>query len=852
MRMVQIPGKVIVVVLAAAVISGVVAVSPPCSAETEIRALLIGSKSNGPTNWITKEAFYIENILEFNGIPYDFFDIQADVLDQATLDGYAGVILEGYAMRWSATGPERALIADNMETGNITVLLGLIMGTYEEIDSVLYSAIDVHVDGLANQEANIHLLPGATCAYDYDGEDGFVVCGGYDGKHVGIAVKSFGIWSGVSETFGGDRTFGLEFALETWMQNAFGVDARVTMPVISVRLDDTETTTGERHQEVIDFIDANKHRIRAAGYLVTDWSAYQGSDSTLQSDEEIMSRWGTMSLHGKDHGTVGAEGENRDYTTQFSDMSDAVAFLQEHFTRYGPMKACPNNSWNAATLHAMANCGVPYHTASYRKSPEYRDLYTSLFDVASELERVKMSLRGEAGQLRYYALADTDETGVAKIYSVDWGPLVDGVLPPEDVLPELRQHGLDWWIPVVVGTHYWLPGDGGANNNPAGWMAVMDTLIKTADEDSYTWRRWADTYELAVNLQRFDQDLTVNEISVSGNTVIYDITTDHPVRFMTLKVDKDGYVIESVVLDGSEYVYFGDDYVHLPEMDGSALITVNLTDGQTSTAHLVHIDPAAVVEWAGYSGGRLDLDLSGEFEATARIVNSNRVFSHGRTSCFSDGREELTIDPAQTSHTAQLEFDLAIGSGRVEVQVTAWDTTAACYRAWTEIADAPGVSVNHTVGDLLPDSSYFVRVDGSPVDTCTAGGGGAIAFTFAPGCTTRLVEIVRGDLASVTGPEGSGEARRAFDYLLTPTPTPSRGPTSISYHVSAQTPVVLGIYSVTGCLVTRLVDDVQPAGFYTVRWDGTDTCGGRVGAGVYFCRLQTSRRTGTHKLIKLR
>ena len=833
-------------------ISGVAATSHPCAAQTEIRALLIGSKSNGPTNWITKEALYIENVLDFNGIPYDFFDIQADVLDQATLDGYTGVILEGYAARWSATEPERVLIAENMESGSITVLLGLIMGTYEEIDSVLYSAIDVHVDGLANQEANIHLLPGATCAYDYDGEDGFVVCGGYDGKHVGIAVKSFGIWSGVSEAFGGDRTFGLEFALGTWMQNAFGVDARVTMPVISVRLDDTETTTGERHQEVIDFIDANKHRIRAAGYLVTDWSAYHGSDSTLQSDEEIMSRWGTMSLHGKDHGTVGAEGEDRDYATQYSDMSEAVAFLQEHFTRYGPMKACPNNSWNVATLHAMANCGVPYHTASYRKSLAYRDLYTSVFDVASELERMKMKLRGEAGQLRYYALADTDETGIAKIYSVDWGPLVDGVLPPAEVLPELKQHGLDWWIPVVVGTHYWLPGEGGANNNPVGWMAVMDTLVKTVDEDSYTWRRWADTYELAANLEHFDRDLTVSAVSVSGNTVTFEITADLPVRLMTLKVDRDGYVIESVVLDGSQYTYFGDNYVHLPEIDGTALITVNLTDGQVSTPHVVHIDPAAVIEQAGCSGGRLDLDLSGEFEATARIANSSKVFRFGRTSCCADGTEDLTIDPAQASHTAQLEFDLAIGSGRVEVEVTAWDTTATCYRAWTELTDAPAVAVTHTVGDLLADSSYIVRVDGSPIDTCTAGAGGTIAFSFAPGCTTRSVEIVRGDLASVTGREGTGDVSRASDYLLAPAPTPSRGPISISYHLAAQTPVELSIYSVSGCFVRRLVDDVQPAGFFTVCWDGSDTYGGRVGAGVYFCRLQTPHRTHTHKLIKLR
>lgn len=58
-----------------------------CSAcEVGIKALLIATHDYGPDNWLTYNSFTIENMLEFNGIPYEFFDIHENVLDQSKLD----------------------------------------------------------------------------------------------------------------------------------------------------------------------------------------------------------------------------------------------------------------------------------------------------------------------------------------------------------------------------------------------------------------------------------------------------------------------------------------------------------------------------------------------------------------------------------------------------------------------------------------------------------------------------------------------------------------------------------------------------------------------------------------------
>jgi hypothetical protein len=59
----------------------------PRAESIDVRILLIGSRGRGCDYWITEETYLIENFLEFNGLPYELFDIGTEVLAQATLDG---------------------------------------------------------------------------------------------------------------------------------------------------------------------------------------------------------------------------------------------------------------------------------------------------------------------------------------------------------------------------------------------------------------------------------------------------------------------------------------------------------------------------------------------------------------------------------------------------------------------------------------------------------------------------------------------------------------------------------------------------------------------------------------------
>jgi len=73
--------------------------------------------------------------------------------------------------------------------------------------------------------------------------------------------------------------------------------------------------------------------------------------------------------------------------------------------------------------------------------------------------------------------------------------------------------------------------------------------------------------------------------------------------------------------------------------------------------------------------------------------------------------------------------------------------------------------------------------------------------------------------------------------LLRNYPNPFNSATTIYYTLPQDERVNLTIYDVLGQKIVTLADDIQPAGYHTVKWNAGD-----VSSGIYFCRIQA----GTH------
>ncbi len=83
-------------------------------------------------------------------------------------------------------------------------------------------------------------------------------------------------------------------------------------------------------------------------------------------------------------------------------------------------------------------------------------------------------------------------------------------------------------------------------------------------------------------------------------------------------------------------------------------------------------------------------------------------------------------------------------------------------------------------------------------------------------------------------------------------PNPFNPTTAIRYDLPGSVRVKLTIYNTLGKTIRTLVNSLEPAGFKSVTWDGTNEAHVRVASGVYLCRLEAGDFTATRTLILMK
>ncbi len=126
--------------------------------------------------------------------------------------------------------------------------------------------------------------------------------------------------------------------------------------------------------------------------------------------------------------------------------------------------------------------------------------------------------------------------------------------------------------------------------------------------------------------------------------------------------------------------------------------------------------------------------------------------------------------------------------------------------------------------------TYYARVSGDRDETGTY--------------TLSVIDITAGPAskpALADGPPG----------LAPNAPNPFNANTLIPYRLDTDGSVRLEIYNLLGQRIRALVDEVQAAGAYRVRWDACDAAGRRVSTGIYFTRLHYPGGVQTRRMLYL-
>jgi hypothetical protein len=101
-------------------------------------------------------------------------------------------------------------------------------------------------------------------------------------------------------------------------------------------------------------------------------------------------------------------------------------------------------------------------------------------------------------------------------------------------------------------------------------------------------------------------------------------------------------------------------------------------------------------------------------------------------------------------------------------------------------------------------------------------------------------------------PAPSGEPLPLALRLYPAAPNPLSDRTQIRFDLPEPLAVEVRMYDVTGAQVRVLAEGSFPAGHHAVRWDGADSQGRHVRAGLYWARVRLGTVVRTQRLVVLR
>jgi serine protease AprX len=96
----------------------------------------------------------------------------------------------------------------------------------------------------------------------------------------------------------------------------------------------------------------------------------------------------------------------------------------------------------------------------------------------------------------------------------------------------------------------------------------------------------------------------------------------------------------------------------------------------------------------------------------------------------------------------------------------------------------------------------------------------------------------------ITGIDDGRDNDKLYSVAASPDPFTDR--TTITYKIAAECPVRMSVLNLFGKEIQTLVNRRQPAGTYTVEFDG-----GLLPAGYYLCRMNAGPFTKTAGLVKV-
>lgn len=94
-------------------------------------------------------------------------------------------------------------------------------------------------------------------------------------------------------------------------------------------------------------------------------------------------------------------------------------------------------------------------------------------------------------------------------------------------------------------------------------------------------------------------------------------------------------------------------------------------------------------------------------------------------------------------------------------------------------------------------------------------------------------------------------AAARYDFALAAEPNPSAATVTLRYAQPREGAVAIDVFDASGRRMRRILDGWQPVGESVATWDGRDSGGARVPAGIYFARFRGAGRATVLRIVRV-
>jgi len=119
-------------------------------------------------------------------------------------------------------------------------------------------------------------------------------------------------------------------------------------------------------------------------------------------------------------------------------------------------------------------------------------------------------------------------------------------------------------------------------------------------------------------------------------------------------------------------------------------------------------------------------------------ISIGKFYTGVKNTIYSSGAVTYSQEPNTNN---LIDFSITPSKGSIEVTIFYWLTSDTYYKKWKETASAPDITTTHVVGDLKPNTSYPVKVDGVLLGNYTSNSSGQISFVYDLGYSDKIFEV---------------------------------------------------------------------------------------------------------------